>query len=80
MTKWVQTLAFLEIAHVALGLVYVLFAPLDLRLADPALNHSRSGLGTTVMQVSSRVFMVWFICHNYPAVSSLHLRERGTAN
>ena len=30
----------------------------------------RSGLLTTVMQVASRIIMVWYICENYPQVSS----------
>jgi len=47
-TKWVQTLAVLEIVHIVLGLL-------------------RSSLPTTVLQVASRLLLVWGVCDRYAA-------------
>lgn len=47
-TKWTQTLAVLEVLHVALGLL-------------------RSSLFTTVIQIASRLLLVWGVCDRYMA-------------
>ncbi|TAQ86843.1 hypothetical protein B7494_g4825 [Chlorociboria aeruginascens] len=46
-TKWTQTVAVLEIAHAAFGVV-------------------RAPVGTTSMQVASRLLLVWGIINNFP--------------
>jgi very-long-chain (3R)-3-hydroxyacyl-CoA dehydratase len=47
-TKWVQTLAILEVFHIALGLI-------------------KASLPTTVIQVSSRLLLVWGVCNQFSA-------------
>lgn len=47
-TKYIQTLAILEIVHIALGLL-------------------RSSLPTTIIQVSSRLLLVWGVCDRFDA-------------
>ena len=47
-TKWTQTLAVLEVLHVALGLLH-------------------SSLFTTVIQIASRLLLVWGVCDRYNA-------------
>ncbi|KAF8249588.1 PTPLA-domain-containing protein [Wilcoxina mikolae CBS 423.85] len=47
-TKWIQSLAVLEILHLLLGLL-------------------RSSLPTTIIQVSSRLLLVWGICDIFSA-------------
>ncbi|SGY19961.1 BQ5605_C017g08407 [Microbotryum silenes-dioicae] len=41
-----------------------------MEVAHAALGLVRSGLATTVMQVSSRVFMVWYVCNTWPQVAA----------
>jgi hypothetical protein len=76
----VQTAALLEVGHAAIGIVYVPPHPrppprdgrvcfsLFVELTRSFVGPSRSGLGTTIAQVSSRILMVWYICQFYPSV------------
>lgn len=36
---------------------------------------SRSGLGTTLAQISSRILLVWYICPFYPQVRQMRQNE-----
>ncbi|KAI5807049.1 tyrosine phosphatase-like protein [Geopyxis carbonaria] len=50
-TKWVQTLAVLEIVHISAGLL-------------------KSSLPTTVLQVASRLLLVWGVCDRFAGSAS----------
>lgn len=71
--KWTQTLALLEVFHSASG-----EDPYSSNLAfravpanrPPLAGIVRSPLLTTVMQVASRLLLLWGIVNNYPATTS----------
>lgn len=63
-TKWTQTLALLEVVHAAVGEFRKI-----LYLSKTKLIHAgivRAPVGTTVMQVSSRLLLVWGVVDRFP--------------
>lgn len=71
--KWTQTLAVLEVVHSALG-VYSSRHALNRDIQTATTNRAlsivglvRSPLSTTLMQVSSRLALVWAVVNAYPA-------------
>lgn len=77
-TKWTQTLALLEVVHSALGMVtqkkisaLIPFCHLQCSSIRSDSNRApglvRSPLPTTVMQVSSRLLLIWAVVNRYPS-------------
>lgn len=67
-TKWTQTLALLEIAHIALGILPRIYLHSHSCITDSvSLGLLRSSLFTTIVQVSSRILLVWGIANRFEA-------------
>lgn len=65
-TKWTQTLALLEIVHIMLG-IFPLSSPTLHPQTNITIGLLRSSLATTIVQVSSRILLVWGVANLFQA-------------